>query len=338
VTGPRATARLGESIPEVFRRMGEDSFARGGSPLYARLAREHADDPLVAEIAADHKPRWEVPFRLFGGVHYLALTGTVDDPWSRFGDVLAEQREWLSRFVAEQPVQTNEVQRCWALLPAFLTVADERPLDLVELGPSAGLNLFWDRYGYRYGEMTWGRVDAELQLSGTTVGGPPADLLAREATVRSRVGIDKTPIDVTDGDEALLLQAFVWADQRVRLERLRRAIELARRDPPRLVRGDYVDVLPEVLGGRDPDALTLVFNSATASYLPRHDRARLEASIVDAGTTGSLAWVSYEFVGDDDELGDSFEEAFALEVRKWPDGRRELLARTDGHGNRLRWL
>ncbi len=49
----------------------------------------------------------------------------------------------------EQEVQTNEVQRSWALLPAFLSLADGRPFDLLELGPSAGLNLLWDRYAYR---------------------------------------------------------------------------------------------------------------------------------------------------------------------------------------------
>ncbi len=57
-------------------------------------------------------------------------------------------------------MQTNEVQRSWALLPAFLTVADGRPLDLLELGPSAGLNLLWDRYATATRTGTWGQGDA----------------------------------------------------------------------------------------------------------------------------------------------------------------------------------
>jgi hypothetical protein len=317
--------------------MAED-FERGGSLLYARLAREHADDPVVTELAGDHRPRWEVPLRLFGAVHYLVLAGEEPDAWARFPDVLRERRDRLARFVAEQPVQTNEVQRCWALVPAFLAAAGGRAVDLVELGPSAGLNLLWDRYRYRYGHLAWGPPEAELELSGTLVASPPRSLFRRKVEVRDRIGIDRAPLEVSDAEQALLLQAFVWADQRDRLERLRRAIAAARRTPPRLLRGDYVEVLPELLARRDRQALTLVFNSASTSYLRDEERARLEAGIAEAGGSGPLAWVSYEFEGDDGRLGKTFEDAFALEVQVWPGGERRLVARTDGHGNRLHWL
>ena len=317
--------------------MAEDSFARGGSPLYADLARRHADDPLVAEIAGDHKPRWEIPLRLFGAVHFLALSGEEDDPWTRFRDVLRERREWLADFMATQPVQTNEVQRSWALLPAFLAAADDRPVDLVELGPSAGLNLVWDRYRFEYEDGAWGPTDARVVLRGETRHGPPPELLARRVEVRRRVGIDQAPIDVRDERQALLLQCFVWADQPERLERLRRAIDVARESPPGLVRADYVELLPRVLAERDPDVLTVVFNSATTSYLRREERERLAAEIDAAGSAGSLAWVSYEFADDEDERRPSY-EAFTLELSTWPPGRRRTLALTDGHANHLRWI
>jgi hypothetical protein len=317
--------------------MADESFARGGSPLYAELARRHADDPLVAEIAGDHQPRWEIPLRLFGAVHFLALTGEEEDAWLRFRDVLRDRREWLAEFVATQPVQTNEVQRAWALLPAFLTAADGRPFDVVELGPSAGLNLLWDRFRYEYPDGAWGPADSRVRLRGQARHGPPPELLAREVAVRSRVGIDQAPIDVFDQRQALLLECFVWADQNERRERLRRALELARERPPRLVRGDYVELLPTLLAERDSDCLTLIFNSATTSYLRREDRERLAAAIAEAGADGSLAWVSYEFADDGEERRPSY-EAFTLELAQWPPGNRRVLALTDGHANVLRWL
>jgi hypothetical protein len=275
-----------------------------------------------------------VPLRLFGAVHYLVLSGRVPDAWSSFGDTLRTHEEWLRHFVGEQPVQTNEVQRCWGLLPAFLTVSAGLPIDLVELGPSGGLNLLWDRYAYRYGSLRWGRLDAPLELAGEALGGPPRELLEREAVVRSRIGIDRHPVDVTTEEGSLLLQAFVWADQEERLERLRRAIEVVRRDPPKLVRGDYVDELPRELSRRDLSALTLVYHSASLSYLPREVRERVRLAIAAEGERGSLAYVSYEF----DEAERESYEGFGLEVTVYPGGHPTRLARLDGHANRLRWL
>jgi hypothetical protein len=311
-----------------------DDFERGGSKLYAALSRSFADDPVVADIVSDHKPRWEAPLRLFGGVHYLELSGIVQHPWLKFRGVLESHRGWLTRFVAEQPVQTNEVQRSWGLLPGFLTVADGRPLDIIELGPSAGLNLFWDRYRYRYGNAGWGPVDAPLELSGEARDGPPRELFEVQVEVRRRAGIDRRPVDVTTDHGARLLEAFVWADQAPRLERVRRAIEIVRSDPPELLEGDYVDVLPPLLGGRNLDVLTVVFDSVSTVYLRDEEKAALRRTIERAGARGSLAWVSYEFDRDADVGYDNF----VLEVQTWPSGERRRLATLDGHANSLHWI
>jgi hypothetical protein len=310
-----------------------DDFERGGSRLYAALARSLAAEPIVADIVGDHKPRWEAPLRLFGGVHYLELSGIVQHPWAKLRGVLEANREWLTRFVAEHPVQTNEVQRCWGLLPGFLSVADGRPLDLIELGPSAGLNLFWSEYRYRYADLEWGSPDAPLVLSGHCEGGPPQAPLDRRPEVRGRVGIDRRPVDVTTDHGARLLEAFVWADQTERLERVRKAIEIARADPPRLMVGDYVDVLPALLAERDLDALTVVYHSASTIYLRDEDRSRIQDTLEAEGRRGALAEVSYE-VALDDEPGYA---RFALEVQSWPGARRRL-ARLDGHANVLEWI
>jgi hypothetical protein len=309
-----------------------DDFEQGGSKLYGSLARSLADDPVVEAIVGDHQPRWEAPLRLFGGVHYLELSGMVQHPWVKLRGVLEANRDWLARFVAEQPIQTNEVQRCWGLLPAFLAAADGRALDLVELGPSGGLNLFWDRYSYRYGEQTWGDVAAGLVLAGSAEGGPPADLLATEVEVGRRIGIDRRPVDVTTDHGARLLEAFVWADQTDRLERVRHAIEIARRDPPRLLDGDYVEVLPALLAERDLDRLTVVYHSVSTVYLRPEERALLDEILEEEGGRASLARVSYEVDRDTPTF-----HGFALDLDLWPGGRTRL-ARLDGHANSMEWV
>jgi hypothetical protein len=141
---------------------------------------------------------------------------------------------------------------------------------------------------------------------------------------------------VTDDDAALILQAFVWPDQAARLERLRAAIEVARPNPPELIRADYADELPRVLAERPDDGLTVVFHSVSTAYLRHEDRERLYGEIAAAGAEGPLAWISYEFV--DEEGAVPTFEGSAIDLRIWPGGERMRLARADGHGNRMRWL
>jgi hypothetical protein len=309
-----------------------DDFEQGGSKLYASLARSLADDPLVEQLVGDHEPRWEAPLRLFGGVHYLELSGMVQHPWGKLRGVLEANRDWLQRFVAEQPIQTNEVQRCWGLLPGFLSAADGRVVDLIELGPSGGLNLFWDRYGYRYGEDRWGDEGASLELAGRAEGGPPRELLSTSVEVGRRIGIDRRPVDVSTDHGARLLEAFVWADQTDRLERVRRAIEIARPDPPRLLDGDYVEVLPALLAGRNLDRLTVVYHSVSTVYLRGEERDHLDAILAEEGERGSLARLSYEVDRDTPTF-----HGFALDLELWPGGSMRL-ARLDGHANSLEWV
>ena len=211
--------------------------------MYARLARRCAEDPFVDELVSDWD--WDVPLRLFGGVHYLVLEGIEPDAlsgaWDDFRAALENERDFLARFVVDQGVQTNEVQRCFALLPAFLTLARQRGaerLDLLELGPAAGLNLLWDHYGYSYQRGGWG--SSQLVLSGEERRPVPATVLATEVSVGRRRGIDLNPVDVTTDSGARLLHAFIWPGRRERAARLAKAIEILRRDPPELVRGDYV--------------------------------------------------------------------------------------------------
>lgn len=103
----------------------------------------------------------------------------------------------------------------------------------------------------------------------------PVELLGRELHVRSRIGVDRAPVDATSEEGARLLRSFVWAGQEERLARLDRAIEALRADPPRLVRGDVAEALPGLLADLPRDALALVFQSSLFEYLTPESRARV---------------------------------------------------------------
>jgi hypothetical protein len=249
--------------------------------------------------------------------------------------VLEQRRDWLRRFVATQEVQTNEVRRSWLLLPCFLEIARRtgvETLDLVELGPSAGLNLVWDRYRYDYERGSWGDEQAAVVLSGEERRPVPERLLRLRPRVRGRHGVDLAPLDVTRPGDALLLKSFVWADQTDRLERLDRAVATLRGEPPELERGDVVDRLPSLLAERLPGALTVVFQTAVRGYVGQEEWRRMLAALDDAGRRFPLAFlsVSRPAAGEDRYWG--------LWLRVWPGGEKRLLAHAGFHGQWLEWL
>jgi hypothetical protein len=320
-----ATALALATSASVFEAQAAQCESR--SPLYADLCRRFAADSVAAELVGP-EPTWDAPLRLLGGLHYLVLGGeaTWDDP-------LGEHREFLRAFISEQGVQTNEVQRSWVLLPLLLRVAQKtgaQTFDLVELGPSAGLNLVWDRYRYRYEAGEWGPSAEGLLLEGEERRPVPGELLELSPEVRGRVGIDRSPIDVTSEEGARLLRCFVWAGQDERLERLDQAIEALRGDPPELVRGDFVELLPETLAAQSGGGLTVVFQTATWGYLDDERRSRLRAILEEAGRSLPLAFVSTGKPRVE-------EHCWGLRLVYWPGSEREFAGHADFHGAWLRW-
>ena len=270
-------------------------------------------------------------------MHFLVLSGRTPSAfagWAEFRETISECADELARTVRSRSVQTNEVRRSWTLVPCFLELARRTgvdSVDLVELGSSAGLNLVWDRYRYEYERGCWGQPDASLVLRGEERSPVPDHLLARSLAVGRRLGIDLEPIDVTTEEGALTLKSSVWAGQPERLATLDHAITVLRRDPPEIVRGDFAEVLPDVLERRRTDVLTVVFSTATISYLTADARVRVRSTLTQAGAGGSLAWLSTSRP----EEGTHDHWGLWLELFPAP---RELVARADFHGAWLDWL
>jgi len=292
--------------------------------------RTLADEPLVDAVVDEYD--WRTPLAVAAGLNYLVLSGRAS--WDDLAAALAAHPAFLRRFVAEQSIQTNEVQRSWMLLPCFLEVTRRtgaRTLELVELGPSGGLNLVWDRYRYRYEAGTWGSADAPLELAADERRPVPAELLALRPVVVSRVGVDRDPVDVTTEEGARLLKSFVWPDQTWRLELLERAIAALRADPPALVRGDLVAELPRLLDAPVQADLTLVYQTAVLGYLAHDEVSRVWATLDAAAAKRPLAYVGTHAPAPD------VHTYYGLAVRVWPQ-ERELVAHADFHGAWLDWL
>lgn len=339
-----------DALAARFRRFADVECGET-APLYAHLARSIADDDARLDLAAHAPPGQPAPNLLLGAVHFLLLRGEPGplarfypsltpapappvDAYPAFVDFCMAHVGAIEDLLATRRVQTNEVRRCAYLFPAFALVAalaDHRPLALIEIGTSAGLNLMWDRYGYRYGgDATYGDRESPVQLTCMLRGDGRPPLPGHVPRVARKVGIDPHVIDLDDRDEALWLRALVWPDHRDRAATLARAVEIARRDPPELVRGDGVALLPDVLRAIPRDLAVCVFHTHTLNQFPVEARERLSAVLAEHGAARDLHRVSADWIGTTDP---------ELTLTSWRSGREahRLLAYTDPHARWLDW-
>jgi hypothetical protein len=98
---------------------------------------------------------------------------------------------------------------------------------------------------------------------------------------------------VTDETDMNWLVTLIWPEQHERRARLVAAIEIARQDPPTIVRGDAVDALSALAATAPPDATLVIISAGVLVYLPPVDRVRFENLALEYVAAGAR-WVSLE--------------------------------------------
>jgi hypothetical protein len=375
VVGPTATDL--DVVRTRLRRFADEEAAPE-SPLYAHLAVSIADDDEVAGLLAAAPLPYARATLLFAAVHRLVIAEPVSElahyyptvggeygvdgaTWPTFRSFVLDRAEKVRHLVSTRTTQTNEVRRAALLFPAVAKVAKEAggPIGLLELGTSAGLLLGLDRYGYRYqagdGEqLSAGPAKAPLVLNCvfSMADGAKRPTLPKNVKVAAKVGLDRTPVDLTDEEQLAWLEACVWADQPERIRLLNQAAAAQTKDRPEFVTGDVVDDLAAAAARVPADLPLVVFNSHVLPYLPTERRADFVAALGELAATRPLWWISQEAyeAGLRLVLPDRADLAFdraagqtpsgTLGLVRWRDGRPEAaaLARTAFHGERIVWL
>ena len=250
-----------------------------------------------------------LPVLINAAVHHLVLgepdlelaaiyRGAGGDPWPAFRQLLFARADDLRTTAATRTIQTNEVARSSVLLAAFTEVHHQfdRPLAIIEVGPSAGLNLLFDRYGHTFGDgRTAGDPTSPVQLRCEVRGPLVPPLPSAPLPIASRAGIDIEPIDVHDEDACRWLEACLWPLVPERADRLRAAIAIARTDPPTLHRGRATDLLPTLLDALDRDVVPCIVSTWVLAYFTKEERTAFRALLDDVGAARDLACVTSEY-------------------------------------------
>src|SRR4051794_39735177 len=168
---------------------------RDQSPCFEAWALGVADDPEVLAWLAALPRSQQQPALVFAAArwHGVAAPG----PYPGLRDALLRDAPVLQTIRARR-TQTNEVGRLATLVPVLARLAEDEgwPLALLEVGASAGLCLFPDRYGYAWPPL--GSLEVPGRPVLTAEAGGPMPVPSHPVPVAWRTGIDLDPVDVTD--------------------------------------------------------------------------------------------------------------------------------------------
>jgi hypothetical protein len=204
----------------------------------------------------------------------------------------------LAQLCREHRYQMNEVNRSLDVVAALAaaTAGDPRPVALVDLGTGAGLGLQLDRYRYDYElpdgtRLATGDERSPVTLSCAVRSG--ARLPVRLPRIASRLGVDVEPLDLADARTARWLAACMPPEIGA-VTRFAAAVEVARAHPAETLRGDLLEVLPEVLDRVPDEALLCLVDTYVHVFLPPDALAAFCDAVEGIGRTRDVEWISVD--------------------------------------------
>ena len=351
-TGPASrhadeSARQSKLAAE-FRRFAEVG-SQNMSPFYSALAARISQDAELLAVASECRPGQPPVNMLFGAVRCLLDKGAApellalyphtagvgsggSDACPAFKQFVLENREAIVAILRTRSVQTNVVRRAAVLLQGLLRVAEKtggRPIAHVEVGSSFGMTLLWQQFSYDYGNgLRYGPPDSPVRINSRMDGKSAAGGAAPMPPVVSNVGIEVEPVGPDDADGIAWLGALIWPEHNDNRDLWRAALPLALETPPRIVEGDVLEALPEVVGAQPAELPVTVYHSHTLNQFSREAKDRFEELLLGLSGRRQLFRISFEGAGKQSEL----------RLFEYAGGRRvsdEHLADCEAHG---RWI
>ena len=227
---------------------------------------------------------------------YSALGPATPDPAvdtdESVATALARDRLGVWSTMTTRRMQTNDTSRALAWLwPAVLAGCDDaqRPVALVDVGASAGLNLIADELPPVWTDRATGK----------------AIPCATRVNAVARLGFDTRPLDIASHDDLLWMRACIWPGDTARLARFEASVVAMRAaalrpSPPVLERltASLVPERLEALVSRMPeDTLLLAYHTLVSGYLEATEREayrRGMTKLVSRHAAGRVLWVELE--------------------------------------------
>jgi len=244
----------------------------------------------------------------------------------------ADLMQWMAG-----PTQTNEVARVAGLVAALMELGARAPMpvELLELGASAGLNLNFPHYCCQVGSALCGDPASHVRIA---PGWRGREVPAVPVALDRAVGVDLNPLDIRLDEDCERLHAYIWAGEQERDKRLNAAIALARTFPPRVDAGLASRWLARKLATPQREGYRrVVFHSMVVQYMPEVERRAVDAALALAAASACasrpLVRVGMEWSAD--------RSAVELCVTMWDgsarSGRRTVVAHCHPYAEWFEW-
>ena len=326
--------------------LGSPFTSRVCALLGARLAPSSRFGARLAGWSASAKTD-VLALRATGALNALARAGAcapltavypphaADDDalWSGIVAAIAAHDGFLHDYL-DSPPQTNEVSRSGSILGGVLHVAAATglPIDLYEIGSSAGLNLGFDHYDYDFTAARWGNDAQGVRIIQDWQG--PLPPLDAPLVIRHRRGCDQNPLDPSLEATRTRLMSYVWPDQAARIARLEAAIASTARSGVRVEKADAADWVEQNFVAPEQGVVKLLFHSIVWGYMPDAVQARIEVAMEKvarlATPAAPVAWLRVEPDGNNPYA--------AVTLTIHPTGETRVIGHADFHGRFTHWL
>lgn len=333
-------------LRKQFRTFAKNE-CENSSPLYEHLANNIADDDEILKIAAFIPKGQPVPNLLLACVQYLlsstnddlvyfypSLTTTpkpIDEVYPVFKAFVLSHSDELKTLFLEKLVQTNEIRRCTYLYPMMTEIYEghQKPLALLEIGASAGLQLGMDQYHYCYNQQLHiNHSNSAFVLSSENRGEPLPASITNAPVVCRRVGIDLNPIDIHNEKEVRWLQALIWPEHQERRLLLKQALPILKELDLELIKGDAIKLIKEISRDINQDAQLVVYHTHVANQIPMELRLELIEQLKEISMERPL-YHCYNNLFDMQLHQDFMDQGEIESIRK--------LERPDGHARWFKW-
>ncbi|HEV3187770.1 MAG TPA: DUF2332 domain-containing protein [Acidimicrobiales bacterium] len=275
-------------------------------PFYTALLHELERDTLALELLASVRLEQRNPMLILaalqlaglrghpvlGPIYDRARLGHIEDMEAAALSVLGVVHDTpeLVRSELWRSTQTNEPGRSAILqvLVAELVGQTFEEVNLIEVGTSAGINLCFDQFPVRTKDD--GNALTLICDDLTSI-----DRTRKMPSVKSRVGIDPHPLDLSNEEDRLWLKACLWPEERRRHERLD-AIVAARPSWPSVTEltGTALERLDDAFDEGDANAMTIVVNTWVAFYFTPDEQLAYFNEMSRRCREGNVAWISME--------------------------------------------